>query len=491
MVDTRKNLKTNIARLCIFVLYCTAVFLILSYHENWRDEAQAWLLARDLTIPGLIDQMAYEGHPCLWHLILMPFAKLGLPFWTTGVISTLIVIVSAGLLLWKSPIPPLLLVPALFGSAFLYLMPVVSRSYCLIPLFTFLCAHFYKSRNERVFAYGISLALLVQTHLYMVAVAGVMSAIWFFEAIKAYLMDKEKNKLYRQCLGLALPLLSFFLFVYQISGCSDSSAFVFEVSGILNLIRQMISSPLKFFMFGSYVLTYSFAIAFVLLIFLAFTRLIFRWNVECFKVMCGFIIQVIAVLLLFVLFDRVNLQKASIIVCMTIWLVWTAWPHMKDPWVKACVLLAYLTVACGYILFNSIIVEDLKEPYSDAKYCAQFMEENIPNDAVIVQSNGPAASTLVAYMNADGFYSMDSGELESFITWKEQHRLICDYSSLCTWIERIDPEKDKIYYVHVPGDYGQIGDIEDFLTDDRLLYRSTKNFNISGEVFAVYELPLK
>ena len=64
-------------------LFCGGVIGHLSFilcHENWRDEAQAWLLARDLSIPELFEQMSYEGHPCLWHLLLMPLVRLGLPY---------------------------------------------------------------------------------------------------------------------------------------------------------------------------------------------------------------------------------------------------------------------------------------------------------------------------------------------------------------------------------------------------------------------------
>ena len=43
----------------------------------WRDELQAWLLARDSDTPiTLLGNLKYEGHPGLWHLILMPLTRL-------------------------------------------------------------------------------------------------------------------------------------------------------------------------------------------------------------------------------------------------------------------------------------------------------------------------------------------------------------------------------------------------------------------------------
>lgn len=54
----------------------TAVFLVIAgvsawHHEFWRDEMQAWLIARDVpTLPALLEQAHYEGSPPLWSLIL-------------------------------------------------------------------------------------------------------------------------------------------------------------------------------------------------------------------------------------------------------------------------------------------------------------------------------------------------------------------------------------------------------------------------------------
>lgn len=59
--------------------------VLLWCYDPWRDVAQAWLIARDLSVPELFAQLRYEGHPCLWYLLLMPFAKLGFPYPPCGV----------------------------------------------------------------------------------------------------------------------------------------------------------------------------------------------------------------------------------------------------------------------------------------------------------------------------------------------------------------------------------------------------------------------
>ena len=78
-------------------LWIAVTTFTLNYHEKWADEAQAWLIARDLSLPRIFFyELRYEGSPGLWHLILWiaqhvfhaPYAALGplgLVFATAGV----------------------------------------------------------------------------------------------------------------------------------------------------------------------------------------------------------------------------------------------------------------------------------------------------------------------------------------------------------------------------------------------------------------------
>src|ERR1022692_2370586 len=59
-----------------YSIIVTAVFFIIAligilHHEMWRDELQPWLIAREShSIPQLLHNMRFEGHPILWHLML-------------------------------------------------------------------------------------------------------------------------------------------------------------------------------------------------------------------------------------------------------------------------------------------------------------------------------------------------------------------------------------------------------------------------------------
>ena len=87
----------------ILITYGAALLFTIFHHEPWRDEAQAWLIARDIPLFSLFNQMQYEGSPALWHIIIMPFAKLGFPYITINLVHFLIIYLAAAVFVYKSP----------------------------------------------------------------------------------------------------------------------------------------------------------------------------------------------------------------------------------------------------------------------------------------------------------------------------------------------------------------------------------------------------
>src|SRR6186713_2793474 len=65
-----------------FALMVTAGFFVIALigmlsHEMWRDEHQAWLVARDAnSLPQLLANMNYEGNPALWQFFLFLITRV-------------------------------------------------------------------------------------------------------------------------------------------------------------------------------------------------------------------------------------------------------------------------------------------------------------------------------------------------------------------------------------------------------------------------------
>src|SRR5579871_4864060 len=124
--------------------YAVIVCYTVAHHEPWFDEAQSWLLARDLSLPQLwFHYLRYEGTPGLWQTILWMASAAHLPYSALGWLGASIAILGIFIFLKYAPFPDLIKVMLPFSFFFLYQYAVVARSYILLPTFLFLTAHFY------------------------------------------------------------------------------------------------------------------------------------------------------------------------------------------------------------------------------------------------------------------------------------------------------------------------------------------------------------
>ncbi|MBU1671971.1 MAG: hypothetical protein KKF41_14025 [Actinobacteria bacterium] len=160
----KQYLRENWWKLLILVAYCGLLAYMISVHEPWGDELQAWTMARDTNpVSLLFTHLRYEGHPGLWPLILMAPAKLGLPPFTMNLISAVIALASVYLLLFRSRFPAVLKVLLPFSYFLFYQYAVVARNYCLITLLLFLVAMYYTRRTDRFYTFVLLLCLLANT----------------------------------------------------------------------------------------------------------------------------------------------------------------------------------------------------------------------------------------------------------------------------------------------------------------------------------------
>lgn len=172
---------------CLVLLTFTAVAAVaVWFHEPWADEAQAWLIARDLGIRGILHQMGYEGSPPLWHLLLWGLIRLHLPYAAMGAVS--LTLVAAGMYIWLRwsplPAPVRLLVP--FAFYYQYQYAVVARSYALSTFLAFAAVALWKAKPVRVIPFGLVVALLAQTNMYGFMIAGGIACVFARKCYKDF-----------------------------------------------------------------------------------------------------------------------------------------------------------------------------------------------------------------------------------------------------------------------------------------------------------------
>ena len=173
-------------------------------HEPWRDELHAWLLARELPISRLWGEMACEGHFLPWFLLLRPLAHSGAPVWTMGLVSWVLNATAVAWLARRSPLTGWEKAVAGGSCVFLYLNPVVARPYVLAPLGLFGLAALWEKRDERPVAFGLWVALLANTHLYLEGIAAAVFGVFAWENVLRRRDGKSWRKCGRQWTGLGV-----------------------------------------------------------------------------------------------------------------------------------------------------------------------------------------------------------------------------------------------------------------------------------------------
>jgi hypothetical protein len=147
-------------------IYTAALAAVVAHHEMWRDEMQAWLLARDSPSPlGLLHAMRYEGHPPLWHLLLWPLAHLSTnPVWMQ-VLHVAIAGTTAFLVFRFSPFSWPIRILLLSGYFFSYEWAVLARNYGLVAMFAFGFCVLYARRWQSLPRLGAVLGFMSLSHV--------------------------------------------------------------------------------------------------------------------------------------------------------------------------------------------------------------------------------------------------------------------------------------------------------------------------------------
>ncbi len=127
--------------LAVLTAFAVCLGVLLGRHEPWRDELQAWLLARDSgSLLDLWRNSRYEGHPLLWHILLFPLTRwLGHPGAMQALHWVIAVAAAATLVRW-APFPLLVRAAVVFSYFPLFEYGAVSRNYALTMLGLWLAA---------------------------------------------------------------------------------------------------------------------------------------------------------------------------------------------------------------------------------------------------------------------------------------------------------------------------------------------------------------
>lgn len=159
----------------------------VSFHEPWRDEAQAWLLARDSSsLAALLHNNRYEGGPILWQVLLFPLARHGGP-WLMSVLNLIFAVGTIYLFVRFSPFDRVARALFAFGYLPLYEWGTLARNYAAGAFFLFSFVVAFSRR--RPILQGLALAAAANCSVH----AAIVSASALALAIAAGLASQQES----------------------------------------------------------------------------------------------------------------------------------------------------------------------------------------------------------------------------------------------------------------------------------------------------------
>jgi hypothetical protein len=363
----------------VLLAYASVVLWTIRYHEKWADEAQAWLIARDLNLPTIwFHELRYEGSPGLWHTILWAAQHVfHANYDTISYIGAFFAIVGAALLVFLAPFPRVVRWPMAFGYVLVYQYAVIARPYTLMAVLAFSAALLFKDiyHPERI---TLVLILLTLTSLHGATLAGCLGLAYLIRAIRCWPEMDESVK--RRFLMSATVLgFTFLLLVIILKPTPDVEEFAMkklraqlpaaqtaEFASVPVKLEAVLSGAFLDFVFPS--------ILFVLLAG-AFCALRKRF--------LEFALPVGSLLILYVAVHGYSQHQGTVTIAAITGL-WIAWPTTQERAASGLQLqratygvVGLLLLFCTVQIWDSVVAihHEYLYPYSGAEDAAKFLKE--------------------------------------------------------------------------------------------------------------------
>jgi len=388
----------------------------------WRDELQAWLLARDsLSIPNLIFNMRYEGHPPLWHLLLFILTRFTTCPLFMQMLHLLIATLSGWVFIRFSPFSKIQKILFIFGYFPFYEYLIKSRSYVLGVLFIFIFCALFKSRVKRYILLFVVLFLLSQTTFIGAIVAVSMGLFLFLEMIPAKPPALTPAKKPDITVGTLIFVSMVILLFFQVHLPKDvyynwTPGYFLKIDfrRIINVFSY-INSTYLFSFYGPRMRvtpprTADFIISLVELIFAA---LLFCRKP---KVLFLYLTGTFGLLLFFYIKDGHRLRHEGYLYILLIacfWLAYYAKPRvLKQAFLNKISLAVekyrdtfIIVFLSSHFIFGMFFtLSDWKDKFSGSKEAALFIKRNHLEEALILGDYDFRVSPIAAYLNTKIYY---------------------------------------------------------------------------------------
>ncbi len=392
-----RRLTTAAATPRSFVVSVVAVFAAITafvavHHEPWRDEADAWLVVRDIDLTRIFDWSRHAGTPLLWYGFIAPLARAGLPYASQQWLQLAVAVAAVGIFVAYAPLSRLTKVLAVFSYFFAYEYSIIVRSYALAILLIFAAASLWPRRAERPVRLAIVLALLCNTNAQGFVVAG------------AFAVALLAERAIRPSAIIAIGALTAW---WQVRTPPDpareGARHAFNAIAIPWTLGNAFAPSLP--------LAAGCAIGICVLI--AATFVLRRsWN--------AMIVLWVTIAVLLVLYSYVwlgGLRHAGFLLVITLVALWLGARDADLRYASAAALLLNGALLISVCVAARYWIDDTREAFSGAKEMAAFIHDHHLESAEIAAHNLTQCEALLPYLPHSRFWYAGLGEYGTYLKW--------------------------------------------------------------------------
>ena len=457
----------------------------------WRDEIQAWLLARESPWPwDIFHTIRYEGHPALWHLLLwLPSHLSSNPAWMQ-IIHVAIATFSAWMLWRHSPLPLWVSATLPFGYFMFYEYGVLSRNYAISVALLFILAHQFRLMWRASISLGFITALLCHSNVHsMILVLGSLPwviPLYFWHRHKGIHEAKETSK--SVLIGLAIALIGLGTAIIQIipptdTGFAEEWEFEWEEKRSQKISKSVVhayapvpvdrlhywnsntffdhQSGLGWFDMDDAQSLALFAIILASLSLLKRPYLLLPYLSSSIGLWAFFYIKYPGAYRHHGFF--------ALIWIVTLWISLikhhdlspqTWWKKLHSSYIYL-LLLTWAALSCwGSWVAAS---REIRHPFSQGQAAGLYLLENFGREVIVTGNHGaPQMSTLVGYSQIPQYYHLGNQAWSSYVTWDQTWRKRPSYRQINqSLIKLSDDFQDKeLVFVSSRNRYFQFKDFE-------------------------------
>ena len=484
--------KEAILNAAILVIYISLQIFLAMHHEAWRDESQAWIIAKNASFGEILGLCASEGHPCLWFFILKILSLCGFSFYWFSAISITIMSVAAALFLWKCPFPTVLKVVVLLSPVFFYYNPVICRIYAVLALLIVVLCIIWPDRKEYPVGYGIIVALLFQSHI---LIAGFAMGCLIEMLIRRE--DTFNNK--KGILGFAVSAISMLCMIAELKQNNKTETFIHVTPGLLvsrtDAVIQNIMTVTGKYDSGNYRTGKIILLLFAVMISIYIAKIVMDHNKR--KAGNDVLIVTLCGLLFYwgiIVFVRGadHVQIAAVFWMIMLFFIWAVTSAADNTGLYRMNIYELLFfVCCVLVIPRSAWIDpvaDLKGPFSGSREMASIVEETVPDKSIIAIRNNELSTSIVAYLYESGknytVWDIDNGCEFQIHKWgRENKRNVQDDMIMETAYKDCD-RNESVYYINATTSL----DPEQLQTGKMTLIKKNTSPNTWDEYYQLYKL---